>query len=122
MFATRSCRPGPSACGPVMLTTITTILGLIPMVMQTNIDFATREITQGAPSTQWWVQLSTAIVAGLAFATILTLILTPCALMVRANFAAWRERRRNRKSGGAQAGDDSHKPDHIEAVALGAAD
>ena len=34
----------------------------------------------GAPSTQWWVQLSTAIVFGLAFATILTLIITPVML------------------------------------------
>ena len=113
---------GAQRLRPVMLTTITTILGLIPMVMQTNIDFATREISRGAPSTQWWVQLSTAIAAGLAFATVLTLILTPCALMVRANFAAWRERRRNRKSGGGQSNNDSHKPDHIEAVAISAAD
>ena len=70
---------------PVLLTTITTILGLLPMVLQTNIDFLTREITIGAPSTQWWVSLSTAIVFGLGFATILTLFVTPCALMLKSN-------------------------------------
>jgi multidrug efflux pump len=41
------------------------------------------------------VQLSSAIVFGLTFATVLTLVFTPCALMVRANLAGWRERRRN---------------------------
>jgi multidrug efflux pump len=81
---------------PVMLTTITGILGLLPMVFRVNIDFATREITYGAPSTQWWTQLSAAIVFGLAFATVLTLIVTPSALMLKANVAAWRLRRRDR--------------------------
>ena len=70
---------------PVLLTTVTTILGLLPMVLQINVDFVTREISIGAPSTQWWVSLSTAIVSGLSFATILTLIVTPCALQFRAN-------------------------------------
>jgi len=79
---------------PVMLTTITAILGLLPMVFRINIDFVTREITYGAPSTQWWTQLSAGIVFGLAFATVLTLIVTPAALMVRANFQSWRQRRR----------------------------
>tara|TARA_B100001057_G_scaffold114615_1_gene113029 strand:+ start:4931 stop:8071 length:3141 start_codon:yes stop_codon:yes gene_type:complete len=78
---------------PVLLTTITTVLGLMPMVFQTNIDFLTREITVGAPSTQWWVSLSTTIVFGLSFATVLTLIVTPCALMLRSNLIAWREER-----------------------------
>ncbi len=68
---------------PVMLTTITTVCGLLPMVTQTNIDFITRDVSVGAPSTQWWVQLSTAIVFGLTFSTILTLVVTPSALMLR---------------------------------------
>ncbi len=67
---------------PVLLTTVTTILGLLPMVFKVNIDFITREITFGAPSTQWWTQLATAIAGGLTFATLLTLILTPCLLML----------------------------------------
>jgi len=69
---------------PVMLTTITTILGLMPMVLETNIDFIGRAVEVGAPSTQWWVQLSTAIAAGLTFATLLTLFVTPAALLLRA--------------------------------------
>ena len=70
---------------PVLLTTITTILGLMPMVLQVNIDFINRIVDVGAPSTQWWVQLATSITFGLTFSTILTLIVTPCLLMVRAN-------------------------------------
>ena len=69
---------------PVLLTATTTILGLMPMVLTMNIDFVTREITFGAPSTQWWTQLATSIAGGLAFATLLTLILTPCLLVLGA--------------------------------------
>lgn len=79
-------RTGAQRLRPVMLTTITTILGLMPMVLQLNIDVIHREISSGAPSTQWWVQLATAIAGGLAFATLLTLILTPCLLVIGERF------------------------------------
>ena len=84
---------GAQRLRPVALTTITTVLGLLPMVLQINIDFVSREVSLGAPSTQWWVQLSTAIVAGLSFATVLTLLITPSALMARENFITWRAAR-----------------------------
>ena len=70
---------------PVLLTAGTTVLGLIPMVLAMNIDFINREVAFGAPSTQWWMQLSSAIAGGLAFATLLTLLLTPCLLVLGAN-------------------------------------
>ena len=76
-------RTGAQRLRPVLLTTITTVIGLMPMVLQLNISFITREVSVGAPSTQWWVQLSTAVVFGLSFSTVLTLIVTPSALMVR---------------------------------------
>jgi len=76
-------RTGAQRLRPVMLTTITTILGLLPMVMQVNLDFFQRTVVFGAPSTQWWTQLATAIAGGLFFATLLTLILTPCLLALR---------------------------------------
>lgn len=67
---------------PIFLTTITTILGLLPMVFKLNIDFIHRTISYGAPATQWWAQLSTAVAFGLAFATVLTLVLTPSFLIL----------------------------------------
>jgi multidrug efflux pump len=90
-------RTGAQRLRPVLLTTATTVFGLLPMVTRVNIDFVTREIAIGAPSTQWWQQLSTAIAFGLAFATILTLFVTPSLLMIRVNVTAWRDRRRERR-------------------------
>jgi multidrug efflux pump len=67
---------------PVLLTAMTTVLGLMPMVLAMNIDFINRQISFGAPSTQWWTQLASAIAGGLSFATLLTLLLTPCMLVL----------------------------------------
>jgi multidrug efflux pump len=78
-------RTGAQRLRPVLLTTVTTVVGLMPMVLQLNIDFVSRAISVGAPSTQWWVQLATAIVFGLCFSTVLTLIVTPSALMFQGN-------------------------------------
>jgi multidrug efflux pump len=77
---------------PVVLTAVTAILGVLPIAFGVNIEFLTREVTVGAPSTQWWINLSTAIVFGLGFATILTLIVTPAALMAVANLSDQRSR------------------------------
>ena len=86
-------KTGAQRLRPVLLTTFTTVLGLLPMVTMTNVDFITREISRGSPDTQWWVQLSTAIVFGLLFATVLTLIVTPTALMMRENIRNWYSRK-----------------------------
>ncbi len=67
---------------PVILTKLTVILGLLPIMFAVDLNFWDREISVGAPSTQWWVQLSTCIVYGVLFASILTLFVTPSALML----------------------------------------
>ena len=67
---------------PVLLTSITTVLGLLPMVFSMTIDIIGQDISIGAPSTQWWIQLSSSIAGGLTFATMLTLVLTPCLLFL----------------------------------------
>jgi multidrug efflux pump len=72
---------------PVLLTTVTTIIGLMPMVFGVNINLIAREISVGAPSSQWWTQLASSVAGGLAFATILTLLLTPSLLMIQANIS-----------------------------------
>jgi multidrug efflux pump len=76
-------RTGAQRLRPVILTSVTTALGLMPMVIGLNIDFAGREIVYGAPSTQWWTELSAAIAGGLVVATVLTLVVTPAMLMLR---------------------------------------
>jgi multidrug efflux pump len=75
---------------PVALTAITAILGVLAIAFGVNIDFVNRSVAVGAPSTQWWVHLSTAIVFGLGFATLLTLIVTPAALLLIARLGEWR--------------------------------
>ena len=87
-------RTGAQRLRPVLLTSVTMLLGLLPMVLGVNIDFIIREISIGAPAMQWWSQLSTAIVFGLGFATILTLVVTPSALMIKVNVHDWLARRR----------------------------
>lgn len=82
-------RTGAQRIRPVLLTTVTTIFGLMPMVLKVNLDFFNRSIEFGAPSTQWWAQLATAIAGGLTFATLLTLVLTPCLLMIGANVSRY---------------------------------
>ncbi|MGB1962298.1 MAG: efflux RND transporter permease subunit, partial [Candidatus Puniceispirillaceae bacterium] len=71
---------------PVVLTAVTTILGLMPMVFQLTIKILDREILVGAPSSQWWTQLSSTIAGGLTFATILTLVATPAMLVIGGAF------------------------------------
>ncbi len=73
---------------PVVLTAVTAILGVLPIAFAVNLEIMNHETTFGAPSTQWWISLSSAIVFGLAFSTVLTLIVTPAALMVftRSNY------------------------------------
>ena len=72
---------------PIMLTTITTIMGLIPMALQINMNFIDRTISYGGITSVWWVQLSTAVISGLAFSTLLTLIVIPSLLAMPANLA-----------------------------------
>jgi len=85
-------RTGAQRLRPVLLTTVTTILGLMPMVLGINIDLMDRAISIGGPSTQWWTQLATAVAGGLAFATVLTLVLTPSLLVLGEGL---KHRRRN---------------------------
>lgn len=72
---------------PVLLTTVTTIVGLLPMVLGVNINLIAREVTVGAPSSQWWIQLASSVAGGLAFATVLTLLLTPSLLLIQARIS-----------------------------------
>ena len=75
-------RTGAQRLRPVLLTTMTTFFGLIPMAIGLNINFLDYEVNFGAPSSQWWLQLSNAIVFGVMFSFVLTLLITPCLISI----------------------------------------
>jgi multidrug efflux pump len=79
---------------PILLTTITTIAGLIPMASQVTLDFFERTILVGGITSMWWVQLSTAVISGLAFSTVLTLVMVPVLLALPGNLGRLFTRRR----------------------------
>jgi multidrug efflux pump len=78
---------------PVFLTSITAVMGLLPMAFSLNVDLVNRKLEIGGPSAQWWSQLSIAISGGLTFATVLTLLLTPCMLVMG---EVWSQRKQGR--------------------------
>ena len=90
-------RTGAQRLRPVLLTTGTTVLGLFPMAIALNIDFVSRDMYFGGPGTAWWELMAAVISGGLLFATALTLLMTPCLLMIQENVSAswhaWRSRR-----------------------------
>ena len=65
---------------PVMLTTLVTVVGLLPLMFQIHPNFANGHVELKTPGSEWWVQLSASVVWGLSFATLLTLVLTPVLL------------------------------------------
>ncbi len=68
---------------PVLLTTITTMAGLAPMMFGLSLDFINGGFTIDSPTALWWKQLATAVVFGLGIATVLTLVITPSLLAIR---------------------------------------
>ena len=76
-------RTAESRIRPVLLTTITTIAGLTPMVLGLSLDFFGGGYAIDSPTALWWKQLATAVVFGLGVATFLTLLFTPSMLALR---------------------------------------
>ena len=68
---------------PVLLTTITTMAGLAPMMFGLSLDFVNGGYAIDSPTSLWWKPLATAVVFGLGIATVLTLIFTPAMLSLR---------------------------------------
>lgn len=80
---------------PVMLTAVTTILGLIPMVFGISFDFSNLRWIVGGDSAQWWGPMAVAVAFGLAFATILTLVVVPTLYSVVDSVSSWFSRHRS---------------------------
>ena len=70
-------RAGLTRFRPVMLTAITTILGLLPMAVGVSFDFRNLAFTVGGSSTQFWTSMAVAVIFGLTVATLLTLVVVP---------------------------------------------
>ncbi len=68
---------GATRLRPVLLTAITTILGLLPMVTGVSYDFHVMAISWVSESTQWWRSMAIVVIFGLLFATVLTLVVVP---------------------------------------------
>ncbi len=79
-YVTLITRTGAQRLRPVILTTLTTIFGLLPLALNFSIDLINRNITFGSQLSSMWVPLSQAIVSGMAFAALLTLVATPAML------------------------------------------
>ena len=62
---------------PVMLTAVTTVLGLIPMAWGISFDFRSMTWSVGGETSQWWGPMAVAVIYGLSLATMLTLIVVP---------------------------------------------
>jgi len=75
-------RTGAQRLRPVILTTLTTVFGLLPLAMNFSVDLVNRSIQYGSQMSVMWVPLSQAIVSGMAFASILTLVATPALLAI----------------------------------------
>ncbi len=76
---------------PVLLTTITTMAGLAPMMFGLSLDFMNGGYSIDSPTALWWKQLATAVVFGLGIATMLTLVFTPSMLAARVWFVTYLE-------------------------------
>ena len=70
-------RAGLTRFRPVMLTAITTLLGLVPMATGVSFDFKNFAWDIGSESSQWWGPMAVAVIFGLGVATLLTLVVVP---------------------------------------------
>jgi multidrug efflux pump subunit AcrB len=98
---------GAARFRPVILTALTTILGLVPMAIGLSIDFAELRVITGTANADWWGPMAVAVIFGLAFATVLTLVMVPTLYSILEDVRGFTRRwlsRLFRGSGGGSSG------------------
>jgi CzcA family heavy metal efflux pump len=87
-------RAGMVRFRPVMLTAITTVLGLVPMAVGVSFDFRKFAWDFGGESSQWWGPMAVAVIFGLGFATLLTLVVVPVLCSLQHGYQSRMRKRR----------------------------
>ena len=80
---------GTARFRPVILTALTTILGLVPMAVGISVNFTELSIGRGSQSSQWWGPMAVAVIFGLGFATLLTLVMVPTLYSISEDVRIW---------------------------------
>jgi multidrug efflux pump len=89
-------RTGAQRLRPVFLTVITAGLGLVPLALGISVDLLGRDITTRGMVASYWKPLAAALVYGLSFATILTLVITPLMMIIPERIKLWHKERKQR--------------------------
>ncbi|MCG8632271.1 MAG: efflux RND transporter permease subunit [Desulfobacterales bacterium] len=103
---------GATRLRPVMLTAVTTILGLLPMVTGISYDFHLMAMSWASESSQWWRSMAIVVIFGLMIATVLTLVVVPTLYALIEDVKYWSSRgyKRTRAFFMGEDGPESGKP------------
>ncbi len=110
-------RAGLTRFRPVILTAITTVLGLVPLAIRLNLDFKglytslSPELYWGGEQAAWWGPMAIAVIAGLTFATFLTLVLVPVMYSMFTDLEVVLVRNFTRKGAEAAVAEQGERPD-----------
>jgi multidrug efflux pump len=103
---------------PVLLTAITTVLGLVPMALGVSFDVHSFTVQVGSEQSEFWKAFAWAMIFGLSFATVSTLVIVPTLLTLKFRLKDWWARKRGKSAGGNGGGNGHGK---LEAEELAAA-
>jgi multidrug efflux pump len=116
-------RAGMTRFRPVMLTAGTTVLGLVPMALAVSIDFAWLpwewKIMVGGSNAEFWGPMAIAVIFGLGFATILTLVMVPTFYSILNDYDEWRAKRAAARATAPEGGSAGLSPAKLLPLVVG---